>query len=75
LLYVPFVLVMLGFLFQWPTLMTLIMFPILVWNYVHLSHKEEKEVELEFGDAYKKYANVIPRYFPHLGELRRSHQT
>lgn len=73
--YVAFVLVMIGFLFQWPTLVTLIMFPILVWTYVRLSIREEKDVELEFGDAYRKYAQVTPRFFPHLGEYKGSHKT
>jgi protein-S-isoprenylcysteine O-methyltransferase Ste14 len=73
--YVGFVLVMIGFLFQWPTLVTLIMFPILVWTYVRLSIREEKDVEFEFGDAYRKYAQMTPRFFPHLGELKGSHKT
>lgn len=62
--YVAFVLVMLGFLFQWPTLVTLIMFPILVVTYVRLSIREEKDVEKEFGDRYRKYASATPRFFP-----------
>ncbi len=43
---------MLGFLFQWPTLITLIMFPILVTMYVKLARREEKEVLKEFGEQY-----------------------
>ena len=35
--YVGFVLIMLGFLLQWPTLITLVMFPILVFMYVRLA--------------------------------------
>lgn len=73
--YVAFVLVMIGFLFQWPTLVTLIMFPILVWTYVRLSLREEKEVEQEFGDAYRSYAQITPRFFPNLGDLKGSHQS
>lgn len=67
--YAAFVLVMMGFLFQWPTLVTLIMFPILVWTYVRLSLREEKEVEKEFGDAYRRYAHRTPRFFPKLRKL------
>ena len=47
--YVGFILIMLGFLFQWPTLLTLLMFPILVWMYVRLAGREEREVRAEFG--------------------------
>ncbi|NIV48243.1 MAG: isoprenylcysteine carboxylmethyltransferase family protein, partial [Gammaproteobacteria bacterium] len=35
--YVGFVLIMVGFLVQWPTLVTLTMFPILVYMYVRLA--------------------------------------
>lgn len=43
--------IMVGFLLQWPTLLTLIMFPILVTMYVRLAHREERKVQAEFGDA------------------------
>lgn len=72
--YVAFVLVMLGFLFQWPTLVTLIMFPILVWTYIRLSIREENEMEKEWGDSYRKYASETPRFFPSLGKLTGSSQ-
>src|SRR3990170_3535525 len=39
--YLGFILIMLGFLFQWPTLLTLVMFPILVLMYVRLGRREE----------------------------------
>ncbi len=72
--YVAFVLVMLGFLFQWPTLVTLVMFPILVWTYVRLSLREEKEVEKEWVDTYRKYAIETTRFFPKLGKLKGNRQ-
>jgi protein-S-isoprenylcysteine O-methyltransferase Ste14 len=50
--YAGFILIMLGFLLQWPTLLTLLMFPILVWMYVRLARREEREVRAELGDAY-----------------------
>ncbi len=57
---------MLGFLLQWPTLVTLAMFPILVSMYVALANREEREVLAEFGETYARYAAVTPRFFPHL---------
>jgi protein-S-isoprenylcysteine O-methyltransferase Ste14 len=39
--YVGFILVMFGFLVQWPTLLTLAMFPVLVVMYVKLARNEE----------------------------------
>ncbi len=64
--YVGFVLVMLGFLFQWPTLLTLAMFPVLVWMYVHLARQEEREVRAQFGKAYADYARRVPAFIPRL---------
>lgn len=72
--YAAFILVMVGFLFQWPTLVTLVMFPILVWTYVRLSLKEEREVEREFGETYREYARKTPRFFPKWGQLTGSGQ-
>ena len=58
--YVGFILVMLGFLVQWPTILTLAMFPVLVWMYVRLARQEEREVRAEFGVAYDRYAARTP---------------
>ena len=64
--YVGFVLILLGFLIQWPTLLTLLMFPILVVMYVRLAHKEEREALTEFGEAYAAYAVQTSAFFPRL---------
>jgi protein-S-isoprenylcysteine O-methyltransferase Ste14 len=64
--YVGFVLVMLGFLLQWPTLLTLAMFPVLVWMYVRLARAEEREAIAAFGDAYRRYAAGVPAFFPRI---------
>lgn len=66
--YVAFIAIMLGFLLQWPTLPTLIMFPILTYMYVKLSYKEEKISEAEFGDEWRRYAAITPRFFPKLSK-------
>ena len=62
--YVGFVLVMFGFLLQWPTLLTLAMFPVLVVMYVRLARKEEREALAEFGDQYRAYMERVPAFFP-----------
>ena len=67
--YVGFVLVMFGFLLQWPTLLTLAMFPVLVFMYAHLSRTEERESLGEFGSAYESYMRSVPAFLPHLGAL------
>ncbi|WP_119419731.1 methyltransferase family protein [Desertibaculum subflavum] len=62
--YVGFMLIMLGFLFQWPTLLTLAMFPVLVWMYVRLARQEEREAQVQFGAAYAAYARRVPGFVP-----------
>jgi protein-S-isoprenylcysteine O-methyltransferase Ste14 len=62
--YVAFMVIMIGFLIQWPTLATVVMFPILVTIYVRLALREEREVMAEFGDQYARYAQNTPRFVP-----------
>lgn len=62
--YVAFVLIMFGFLLQWPTLVTLIMFPVLVVVYVRLAFREERSAEAEFGNKWHEYAARTPRFIP-----------
>ena len=67
--YAGFVLVMLGFLLQWPTILTVPMFPVLVVMYVRLARKEENEAVAAFGDAYRRYTERVPAFIPRLGPL------
>ena len=67
--YVAFVLVMFGFLLQWPTLLTLAMFPVLTWMYVSLARSEEKDAIASFGDAYRAYASDVPGFIPKLSRM------
>ncbi|CAJ93079.1 conserved hypothetical protein [Cupriavidus necator H16] len=64
--YVAFVLIMFGFLLQWPTIVTLVMFPILVWMYVRLAKSEEQDALAEFGQAYEEYRQKTPAFIPHI---------
>ncbi|CAJ0784292.1 methyltransferase family protein [Ralstonia chuxiongensis] len=65
--YVAFVLIMFGFLLQWPTILTVLMFPILVWMYARLAKAEETEALAEFGREYEEYRSRTPAFFPHVG--------
>ncbi|WMY11508.1 methyltransferase family protein [Paraburkholderia phenoliruptrix] len=64
--YVAFVVIMFGFLLQWPTLVTLVMFPVLVFMYVKLAILEEHEAEKQFGQVWKDYAARTPRFIAKL---------
>jgi protein-S-isoprenylcysteine O-methyltransferase Ste14 len=67
--YVGFILVMLGFLVQWPTILTLAMFPVLTFMYVRLARLEEREAIAEFGEAYRRYMAEVPGFVPRLGRV------
>ena len=71
--YVGFVLIMLGFLMQWLTLVTVIMFPILVYMYLRLARSEEREAEARFGEQYRKYAERTPAFVPCFGSQKSPH--
>jgi len=67
--YTGFILVLIGFLLQWPTLLTVGMFPVLLWMYLRLARQEEAEVMAAFGDAYRRYAAAVPAFLPHLTKV------
>ncbi|MFA7291299.1 MAG: isoprenylcysteine carboxylmethyltransferase family protein [Rhodocyclaceae bacterium] len=62
--YVAFVLIMVGFLLQWPTLITLTMFPILLVVYVRLARREEGDSAAAFGEEWTRYARTTPAFWP-----------
>ena len=64
--YMAFVLILLGFLLQWPTLLTMLMFPTLLVMYGRLAVTEEAEMRAQFGEAFDRYAARTPRFFPAL---------
>lgn len=64
--YAAFTLIMFGFLIQWPTIPTLVMFPILVTVYARLACREEREVRAIFGGEWDAYAARTPRFLPRL---------
>jgi protein-S-isoprenylcysteine O-methyltransferase Ste14 len=62
--YIAFIIILLGFLLQWPTILTLLMFPILLWMYTRLAFQEEREIRTEFGQDYNDYAVTTPAFIP-----------
>ncbi|SMC29411.1 Protein-S-isoprenylcysteine O-methyltransferase Ste14 [Andreprevotia lacus DSM 23236] len=70
--YIAFVTIMFGFLLQWPTLITLVLFPVLVVVYARLAKREEAEMIARFGDEYLSYRADTPAFFPRLGH--REHE-
>lgn len=69
--YGGFLLIMIGFLLQWPTIPTLVMFPVLVVIYRRLAIGEERSVAAAFGPAWDAYASRTPRFVPRFGAAAR----
>jgi len=55
-----------GMLIQWPTIVTVAMWPILMFMYYRLARREEKEMEDRFGDEYITYKRKVPMFLPRL---------
>uniref|UniRef100_A0A5Q5BH78 Isoprenylcysteine carboxylmethyltransferase family protein n=2 Tax=unclassified Mycobacterium TaxID=2642494 RepID=A0A5Q5BH78_MYCSS len=70
--YDGFLLVMIGFLLQWPTIPTLIMFPILACIYARLARTEERAVAKQFGREWHEYAARTPAFVPKMGPWDRT---
>ncbi|CAB1077358.1 hypothetical protein D1AOALGA4SA_5147 [Olavius algarvensis Delta 1 endosymbiont] len=62
--YVGLFLILLGWLLHWPTLLTLILFPILIVVYYRLALREERYMIAEFGSEYESYMKQTPRFIP-----------
>ncbi len=72
--YGGFILIMLGFLLQWPTLPTLLMFPVLVYLYRRLAQREERDSIEAFGDAYRAYMRQTPPFIPRLRTQQKTRE-
>jgi len=68
--YTGLFLVIAGFLVQWPTLLTVLMAPVLLYAYVRLARSEEQMMLARFGENYEHYRKNVPAFFPPLGQWR-----
>jgi protein-S-isoprenylcysteine O-methyltransferase Ste14 len=64
--YLGFVAILFGFLLQWPTVLTLAMFPVLFWMYARLAKREEAEASIHFGEEWSRYSATVPAFVPRL---------
>jgi len=64
--YAGLFIIMIGMLIQWPTIITALMFPVLVYVYYRLSKREEGEMIKMFGGEYKRYIEKTPMFLPRL---------
>lgn len=73
--YAGVMLAVFGQILHWPTLITLVLFPVIVLVYVRLAHKEERDMADRFGTDYQEYMKQVPMFFPHKGDLGRLFDT
>lgn len=64
--YTGIFIITLGFMIQWPTLVTLILWPFVIWMYVRLARREERDVLERHPKAYRSYMHRTPMFFPSL---------
>ena len=61
-----------GQLIHWPTIPTLVLFPVIVVAYYTLALKEEKVMIKRFGDEYRAYIKKVPMVFPKWDKTREA---
>lgn len=68
--YLALFLITLSFLIQWPTIITIAMWPVLMLMYYRLARREEREIEARFGASYSEYKQRVPMWLPVINRSR-----
>jgi protein-S-isoprenylcysteine O-methyltransferase Ste14 len=56
---------------HWPTIFSVILFPIIVIAYTMLAYKEERQMLERFGEQYRIYRERVPAFLPIRGGWRK----
>lgn len=70
--YLGLFLLIASLLIQWPTILSVLMAPVLFVVYTRLARREEGELETLFGEVYRGYKARVPAFFPRFGIRSRS---
>ncbi|MDA8254290.1 MAG: isoprenylcysteine carboxylmethyltransferase family protein [Betaproteobacteria bacterium] len=70
--YTGIILAIFGQIVHWPTIVTLVLFPVIVFAYVRLARKEEREMLNRFGAAYQEYRQQVSMFVPRRGDWGRT---
>jgi protein-S-isoprenylcysteine O-methyltransferase Ste14 len=58
--YLGFILLILGWFIGWPTILTVIFSPILIYKYIKAAQSEERDAIATFGKDYEEYGKITP---------------
>lgn len=68
--YAGIFLIVFGQIVHWPTILTLLLAPLIFLAYIRLARREEVALLNQFGDAYRAYQRHVPMFVPRLRDLR-----
>jgi protein-S-isoprenylcysteine O-methyltransferase Ste14 len=59
---------------HWPTIVSVVAFPVIVLAYTYLARKEEEQMLEKFGDEYRAYQRRVPMFIPRFdsGQLKEA---
>ena len=69
--YTGIFLAVVGQLIHWPTIPTLVLFPVIVWAYYRLAKHEEQQMLEKYGRPYFVYQQQLPMFVPKRADWRR----
>jgi len=69
--YVGLFLISIGLMIQWPTLVTVLLWPVMFLVYYRLAMKEERKMTEHFGERYLEYKKSVPAFFPRFWAKKR----
>jgi len=64
--YLGLMMIVIAFNIQWPTILTLLMAPVLIVMYVRQARREDEALVVKFGEAFSRYAARVPAFIPRL---------
>jgi protein-S-isoprenylcysteine O-methyltransferase Ste14 len=69
--YLGILIALFGQIVHWPTILTVGLYPVIVWAYVRLARHEERTLLAHFGDAYRDYRRRVPMLVPRARDVPR----
>jgi len=70
--YAGIFLIVLGEIIDWPTILTIILAPIIFGMYIRLAQREESALIAKFGKEYSRYQQCVPMFIPAWRKLASS---